>query len=758
MTLQLDARAVPYVASPQMDSTWAELASRYGLSVAELAAANPGHAVADDGHTRFTRQEFVMIPVREALRAYDYIEVDGRAAPPDVVNLRDFVAWVRRDPRRPIASLDVRFLWEHPLHAQHRRAIVRRVLPGVRFGTSRMQALDADPSGVELLAETWAIPVPRRPLQAPARVPADLQARVRVEPGWAVRIEHEHVPAIRRAAERLARVLQDCESIIADARSLRAWCVRLDGVLKVCETVQAAQAARSAHQPHDGNALWPLRRALDDALREVVPLTPDATVDRLHSSLGLRRDAAAQQLWAELMEPRFRDDVRAMMRDDPAIAPRARAMAAVAQVNGLGLIARVASMRPQLERLLDSLVDRIATVPRAQADGENALVVTACVAWERAHGDSIAPAEAEPPDWTAAAADLWSTTQSWVLPLTGNLPGPPSVMGAVLNLYATHLIDEIGGPAPSVSAAERRILGAVSRAAVLSSEHRRDLAVLLDDLARGQQSLAADRRNDLLRQLSSTFQAGPRWTKLYGVLGAVGLFLQLRQLAGVQRNVDGAVTVTQAVAGHLVLLSAIFQYAGYRSGAPLQSSTRIIAAGGVAGTAAAVVGTLANFIRLGNAIRTNTDGSNPVAVLSTGVAFVAGLMSMAEAGVLVLLGVGLSIAGSWLVERIADSVTRLPPPARYFQLAARYPASVASNDQDPIGRTVKRLRGEDDSSSFERALRAMTENVERMPAAAFPILRRETTITIAGQTRTVGQALTMLGVTDGDALAALLGD
>lgn len=754
MTLPLDARAVPYVASPQMDTTWAELASRYGLTVAELAAANPGYAVAADGRTRFTRQEFVMIPVREALRAYDYLEVDGRAAPPDVATLGDFVAYLRRDPRRPAPSLDARFLWEHPLHAQHRRAIVRRLLPGERFGSARVRALDADPSGVELLAETWAVPVPRRPLQPTVRVGTDAPATVRLSPGWATRLEHELLPVIRDAVEQLDERLHHCDRVIADAEALRAWCVRVDGVLGVCAQV------RASYNDHNAMALQPVRRAFREVLEPLEAIAPATAIETLEPHLAVRRDAAAELVWTELQAPRLRDAVREMMRDDPGLFPRVRAMVCVALTNGYAALARVPAMRARLESLLDGLVDRIATVPRAEADGENALVVTVCVAWERARAASPRAAEEDPARWIESASEQWGTAQTWALPLTGNLPGPPSVTGAVLNIYAKSLMPALGTPSPTAGPTGRRLLDAVARSAVLLPTQRVDLTILMEDLADNGRRLTPPRREALLEQLRGSFQGGPRWTTAYGVLGAVGLFFAVRQALTAHADADGVAAVAQAASAHLSLLSALYQYMGNRHGVPLRSAAGVLETGSAFGTYAAYLGTGVNALRFVRAMLANTDGSNPVAVISSGVAFMAGVLTFSEVGVVALLGVGASIALPAAIDSIGDRLTRLPPPARFFQLAARYPGSVASNDRNPLGRTVLRLRRGEDSSSFERALQVFGENVARIASDGsdlIPRLHREQSIIFEGQGRTVGDALRMLGVTKNDDLEAIYG-
>jgi hypothetical protein len=754
MTLPLDARAVPYVASPPMDTTWSELASRYGLSVAELAAANPGYTVAPDGHTRFTRQEFVMIPVREALRAYDYFEVDGRMVGASVATLGDLARYVRRDPRRPLEALDARFLWEHPFHATYRRAVVRRMFPGEHFGSHRVRALDADPSRVELLAEPWAIPVPRRPLQPPVRVGADAPATVRLNPGWATRIEHEFFPVIRAAVERLNEHLQGCDRVIADAEALRAWCTRVDGVLGICELVRAGQ------RDHNALALQPLRRAFRDVLMPLAALAPATVIETLARDLGRRRDAAAELVWTELHAPRFRDAVREMMRDDPGLFPRVRAMASVALSNGYAALARVPAMRARLESLLDGIVDRIATFPRAEADGDNALVVTVCVAWERAHAAPPGAPEEDHARWLDAASEAWGTAQTWALPLTGNLPGPPSVTGAILNIYAKSLIPTLGQAPPTAGPGGRRLLDAVARAAVLSTPQRADLALLMEDLADGGRRLDPSRRTALLNQLRGSFQAGPRWTTAYGVLGAVGLFFTVRQAFSARADLDGAAAVAQVASAHLSLLSALYQYMGNRHGVPLRSAAQVLETGSSFGTYAAYIGSGVNLLRFARAMLANTDGSNPVAVISTGVAFMAGVLTFSEVGVVALLGVGASIALPTAIDYIGDRATRLPPPARYFQLAARYPGSVASNEQNALGRTVLRLRRDGGSSHIERALEVFGENVARIASDGsdlIPRLHREQTITHEGQTRTVGDTLRMLGVTENDDLEALFG-
>jgi hypothetical protein len=138
----------------------------------------------------------------------------------------------------------------------------------------------------------------------------------------------------------------------------------------------------------------------------------------------------------------------------------------------------------------------------------------------------------------------------------------------------------------------------------------------------------------------------------------------------------------------------------------------------------------------------------------------AGVLTFSEVGVVALLGVGASIALPTAIDYIGDRATRLPPPARYFQLAARYPGSVASNEHNALGRTVLRLRRDGGSSHIERALEVFGENVARIASDGsdlIPRLHREQTITHEGQTRTVGDTLRMLGVTENDDLEALFG-
>jgi hypothetical protein len=140
------------------------------------------------------------------------------------------------------------------------------------------------------------------------------------------------------------------------------------------------------------------------------------------------------------------------------------AMASVALSNGYAALARVPAMRARLESLLDGIVDRIATFPRAEADGDNALVVTVCVAWERAHAAPPGAPEEDHARWLDAASEAWGTAQTWALPLTGNLPGPPSVTGAILNIYAKSLIPTLGQAPPTAGPGGRRLLDAVARA------------------------------------------------------------------------------------------------------------------------------------------------------------------------------------------------------------------------------------------------------------------------------------------------------
>ena len=443
-----------YTPDRHLDGTFDRIAHRYGIDLAVLAGANPqlrpgtiaaGASVAD--------VPLIAIPVPTALRAFAY---DSYRNPIANRTLADLVEFLRRDPRRPIAGLDARWLWNHPYHAQWRREIVTRLHPGLADDAPAIRRLDHHPEEVPVPAgTTWWFAFPERPEDAAARVAANAPARVVVDPSWVPRMEAK-VASLRAMIDVYMQRAQAYEAIEQDASTVLAWAVRLSGVLGVLEAVN--------REGGHGDGLSPLRRAVNGVVQAARRIAGPATVRHLAAAQYDARGGEAEILWAEVHDAPFRDDTITMLRTAPTEHRELKARHAVVLMYAYYAIANEDSTAARFARELDDVVPRIATMSYAQANGESALDAVLRVA-DAGGGDDahVDPAARSVPDVlgemsAARVRATWLTT--WAAPMTGNLPGPPSVTGAILNLAARRVIPELG---------ERPELGRASR----SSARRR---------------------------------------------------------------------------------------------------------------------------------------------------------------------------------------------------------------------------------------------------------------------------------------------
>ncbi|MFO0630246.1 MAG: hypothetical protein U0325_32115 [Polyangiales bacterium] len=686
--------AVRYTLNPAVDETWAGLAARYRTTVDAIDALTRAHSLPGvrprpGERPRATGAAAVLEPV--------FLPIDARTAELDwaLHVLRDgsetlgaLCRRLRRHPLRPIADPDV--VWTTPLNAELRASVTAALAPEARA------SLDGDPSRARLPrgASVW-LPFPRRdriaaqsatPLRATAGDAAPVWSTRDLDPAAVRALRNRDLPTLAELTRAVLSHARHCEEAAQRGRALHGAIAKTRLLLGVV----AATRDGHARQP----SLAPTLAALDALLEASHAALVAQGVAHLAPDQIALRDAAAVALRRRLDDEGFRARLRQGLTPGPNTeTARVAGCVLVAAYGALGLSPLT---QEHADEAFEGAARAIATTPGAgRFVGENVL------AWVVEHFDPADPVAPSPPapsptlrarlhragtefvatlrDPLAVIENLWAFTAA-AQPLgawAGNLPGPPSLAGAVMNV----LLQRVGGAVVSGDPRQRRVALLVtqvlSRTVSLSDDEDALLRVLAQRTTFPRQA-HVEVIDGILARTSERYQATASWTSGLGVIAGLGwLATVMAYEDGEAPSVRGdsawwnfvreLIPLGQITQGAMVTLSAVAQRRALAIGLDLAGAQIHTEAAGSLGKAAAWLGV---GISLGTAAVAMHEG-NYASTVTNGVAAAAAVLTIVGGPGTVLFGVVLGLAAPVVLGRWEDELEELHrTQAQVFALRA----------------------------------------------------------------------------------------
>lgn len=696
MTLDRDLRnlnpgaqtdGVLYTLHLPLDDGYAAIAARYHRTVEALDAASRAHgllAIARRSTGDAARAEPLYLELDDLSRAFDWATVFLRDSSETLGSL---CARLRRHPLRPVAEPAT--LWNTPLNATLRAEVTVAMHP---LATSRDPAvveLDRHPERAVLPrgSAVW-VPFPMSftqaeisaaPTEATAGGAAAVGSAAAVEPGW-LRALLRDIEELRSKTRETQGHVEACERRRRAGAAFHAQVAKVRLLLGAVDGVGRASA--------DGWNVRGLIDAVDDLARESHErLIVNARQSLFDYEAG-NRDQAALQLWhkvadqglrdrarqlalARVPRPEVLDDLCSALREAHAallLSPQTEDLAGRALRDAVDSVGTSAS--PAELRGATALEDVVSLVP-AEDPGAPASMAAAALrsfAGTIANGfEGVVMGFSDTRHRRLVNPTAFVTALGQVGTYAGNLPGPPSLCGAVMNLHLQHVVSRFASGVPSEDRELRRVVEALRRTVALSEED----AVKLETLAylrRAPSRQTVEEFEHLIGKVSARYQGGPRWTTGLGVLSLLAVTATAYATYGTeherQRRAGDSdelhhlrigLAVAPVVQGTATVLSAVFQRVAIRRGLDVGASSIHTTIAGHLGSFAAWFGVA---VYLGGAGVALHDG-NYADSISGGVSAAAGVLMILGGPYTIAFGLALGIAGPLVVSAWSEELNQL---------------------------------------------------------------------------------------------------
>ncbi|WP_437733444.1 hypothetical protein [Sorangium sp. So ce1335] len=534
----LAVRRWPYQTT-RFDATFEEIGARYGISYGELVSENPGtlELSSDTEHPVPRAGMVIYLPLPPSVMDHEWERYSVRAGTTlaEVARTRNDTA-VRaaaiataprdRDPRTDYRSTGPRsseltpeFLWEHVLNCHFRN---RYLEDNVRHGSISADVPPEQLGDVRLRVDSflmipWPLRAIGRPIHAapliqyearPFGNPTSCSTCVSVD-DWVDELYLDHLIPM----DELIRSLQRCNQDFSA------------GVMRYLQQLKHLHVAEilirvMGEQPGAPNVdplldpLGELVRGLSDALDD------HPTVRAVFPGLTSRRARIAAALWSKVQSHRFNElSERAYIEHDVVVneteTVRERICGIVA--DAYAQLSQVPEFEERVGEVIERALERhMSDGPAARSRinpvrGDNALETLMSLA----ASDVGLPSDTAARFLSAAAAiGAMGTT------IVGNLPGPPSVAGAILQITGLRDLRHIHVVRPGMSLpfrepphVTRRIRQLAAYAQLEESQLRADImaARSLDDV------------EDIADRINGRFQSGRGWCSALAVVSLIGL-------------------------------------------------------------------------------------------------------------------------------------------------------------------------------------------------------------------------------------------